>query len=120
MIVLDPTATARVSIAPAGRPATTILFDSADLRLVVFRLLPGQTVPPHRSASSVMLTVLAGEGWISGPGEERACKPGDVVCYAPKELHGMNAGTEEFHLLATITPRPGERAGIVPRTKGAA
>jgi len=86
----------------------------------VFRLEPGQVVPPHQSASSVMLTVLEGEGWLSGANSERMCGAGDVVCYEPNELHGMRAGDRALHLLASITPRPGERAVVVATRAGAA
>ncbi|HEU4629924.1 MAG TPA: cupin domain-containing protein [Gemmatimonadaceae bacterium] len=86
-----------------------ILHDAPDVRLVVFRLAPGQAVPPHRSTSSVLLTVLEGAGTLSGAGAERRCTAGDVVAYAPEELHGMRADDGELLLLATITPRPGSR-----------
>lgn len=119
MIALDPRAAARAAAAQNSRPAMSILFDSADLRLVVFRLEPGQEVPSHRSTSSVMLTVLDGEGSISGPLGEIACTAGDVVCYAPNEIHGMRAIDSELHLLATITPRPGDRATAAAPTSGA-
>jgi quercetin dioxygenase-like cupin family protein len=70
-------------------------------------------VPPHRNASTVMLTVLEGAGTLSGEADgapcERACAAGDLVLYEPNELHGMRAGDGELLLLATITPRPGGR-----------
>ena len=110
MIALDPRAAARAAIsAQPERPATAILSDTPDARLVVFRLAPGQMVAPHRSTSSVLLTVLEGTGMLSGENGERACVAGDVVTYAPSELHGMRAGRAELLLLATITPRPGGR-----------
>jgi len=97
--------------ANASRPATAVVQDSPDARLVVFRLAPGQTVPPHRSVSTVMLTVISGQGFASGGDEERAVTTGDIVIYEPNELHGMRAESEELVLLATITPRPGTRSG---------
>ena len=114
MKTLDPRAAARAAVAPnPTRPATAVVHDTDDLRLVVFRLDAGQSVPPHRSVSSVMLTVLEGDGVLSGEADgatlDVACKPGDVVTYAPNELHGMRADTGELLLLATITPRPGSR-----------
>ena len=120
MIALDPRTAAYNAVGRTARPATAILFDSADVRLVVFRLEPGQAVPPHQSTSSVMLTVLQGEGWVSDAKAERMCAVGDVVCYEPNELHGMRAGDRPLHLLATITPRPGERTVVVPTRAGAA
>jgi quercetin dioxygenase-like cupin family protein len=111
MIALDPRATARTaSAASALRPATQVILDTPDVRLVTFRLLDGQAVTPHRSTSSVLLTVLRGEGMISGGDGERACREGDVLACEPGELHGMSATAGELHVLAAITPRPGERA----------
>ena len=91
------------------RPASAVIHDSPDARLVVFRIAPGQEVTPHRSKSSVTLIVLKGSGVISGDGEEARCRRGHVVTYEPNELHGMKADTEELLLLATISPRPGSR-----------
>ena len=110
MTLLDPAAAARAARPAAdARPATAIVHDSADARLVVFRLAPGQAVPPHTSPSTVLLTVLAGRGTLSGGDGERVCDAGDVVAYEPGELHGMRATDGELLLLATITPRPGAR-----------
>lgn len=103
-----------------SRPATAVVHDVPDTRLVVFRLAPGQAVAPHRNASTVMLTVLAGRGLVRGGDDERPVAPGDVVVYEPNELHGMRAGDEEFLLLATITPRPGARAGTAHTIERAA
>jgi quercetin dioxygenase-like cupin family protein len=112
MIVLDPIATARAAVAAQpARPATSMLLDTADARLVVFRIAPGQAVPPHRSEATVMLFVLDGAGIISGGDGERACAAGELVAFQPGEMHGMRALAETFHLLAVITPRPGTRSG---------
>ena len=92
------------------RPATAILHDSPDARLVVFRLAPGQFVPPHRSTATVMLHVLQGTGELSGADDAVvSVSPGDLVTYEAGELHGMRAIDEQLLLLATITPRPGAR-----------
>ncbi|MDF1501375.1 cupin domain-containing protein [Roseisolibacter sp. H3M3-2] len=110
MITLDPRAAARAAHAASStRPATAVLHDGPDARLVVFRLAPGQAVPPHRSASTVTLAVLEGAGVLSGGDGERACAAGDVAVFQPDELHGMRAEGGELLLLATITPRPGSR-----------
>lgn len=121
MIALDPRAAARAAVAAnPTRPATALVLDTADVRLVVFRLAAGQQVPPHTSASSVMLTVLEGSGILSGADDERECAAGDVVSYAPGELHGMRATTDELLLLATIAPRPGERRPPARATEASA
>ena len=92
-----------------GRPATAIVHDSPDARLVVFRIEPGQRVPPHTSASTVILTVLSGNGLVTGGDEERSVAPRDVIAYEPGELHGMEATEETLVILATIAPRPASR-----------
>ena len=110
MTHLDPRAAARAAVAANPlRPASAIVHDAPDARLVVFRLAPGQEVAPHTSPSTVLLTVLEGSGTLSGGDGERPCATGDVVTYEPGELHGMRATDGELLLLATIAPRPGER-----------
>jgi quercetin dioxygenase-like cupin family protein len=111
MRVIHPRrAAADAIVSDARRPATAILHDSPDVRSVVFRIAPGQAVPPHRSASTVLLTVIAGRGTVSGAHGEKTVQAGDVVVYEPNEMHGMRAREETFVLFAIITPRPGERA----------
>jgi quercetin dioxygenase-like cupin family protein len=111
MKTLDIPRAARDAVAPnANRPATTVVHDSPDARLVVFRIAPGQAVPPHRNASTVMLTVISGRGLIRGGDDEQAVTPAETVVFEPNELHGMRAESEELVLLATITPRPGNRS----------
>jgi quercetin dioxygenase-like cupin family protein len=95
----------------ANRPATAVLHDSPDARLIVFRLAPGQAVPPHTNASTVTLTVISGRGFVRGGDDECTLAAGQTVIFAPNELHGMRAESEELVLLATITPRPGGRSG---------
>jgi quercetin dioxygenase-like cupin family protein len=111
MIALDPLRAARDAVAASPtRPATAVIHDGEDARLVVFRLAPGQEVPPHTSPSTVTLTVLAGAGTLAGADASRVCRTGDMVTYAPNELHAMRATEgEELLLLAAITPRPGAR-----------
>lgn len=118
MITLDALAAARAAGAPRpDRPATSILHDSPDARVVVFRIAPGQEVAPHTSTSTVVLTVIAGTGIVSGGAGEAAVAPGTVVAYAPEELHGMRAAPDAegpLVLVACITPRPGARHTSVP------
>lgn len=106
-----------VSGAP-DRPATAIVSDSADARVVVFRIDAGQTVPLHSSTSTVVLSVIRGSGIISGPVDgvvsEREAAVGTIVTYEPGELHGMRSVIGTFVVVATITPRPGAARGIQP------
>lgn len=110
MKTYSPRADAETAVAAhPGRPATAVIHDAVDARLVTFRIEPGQRVPPHTSRSTVILTVLSGSGSVTGGDEERAVAAGDVIAYEPGELHGMEAGDETLMILATIAPRPGSR-----------
>ena len=99
----------RAVTASPSRPATAILHDADQARHVVFRIGPGQQVAPHTSTSAVTLVAIAGTGTVSGPEGERPVKAGDLVVYAPGEMHGMRAVDDTLVLLAVITPRPGAR-----------
>lgn len=110
MKVLSILAAARQAVsAQPSRPATALLHDVADARVVVFRIEPGQEVTPHTSTSTVLLNVVAGTGTVSGAGGESPVSAGDLVTYEEGELHGMKAGSEQLVLVAIITPRPGTR-----------
>ena len=111
MIRLLPKTVASGAVAASSdRPATAILHDSPDARLVVFRIAPGQQVTAHRSTSTVTIAVLRGNGHFVGERDAVVeVAAGDLVVYDPNELHGMRAGDAEMLLLATITPRPGSR-----------
>jgi quercetin dioxygenase-like cupin family protein len=114
LIALDGRAAAQAAVsARPGRPATTVVYDSDDLRLIVFRIGPGEAVAPHKSASTVQLSILEGRGLVSGERnrivQEHSCTAGDVVVFAPNELHGMRAIDDTLLILATIAPRPGTR-----------
>lgn len=101
---------ASLAAAPAvGRPATTIVTDSPDARLVLFRIDPGQAISPHSNASTVLMTIVAGSGTVSGPDGDHVVRAGDLITYEPNELHGMRADGEQLVILATIAPRPGTR-----------
>lgn len=102
---------ARAAVSPhPDRPATALILDEPDARLVVFRIAPGQAVPVHTSTSTVLLQLLEGHGMIGAGESEVECQAGDVISFTPEEPHGMRAlGDAALLLLATITPRPGER-----------
>jgi len=108
-IVPLPSAAASARSARPDRAATAMLHDSPDLRAVIFRLDPGQQVTEHTSPSTVALTVIAGDGWVSGAEGERAVATADLVTFGPNEPHGMRAGERPMVLLAMIAPRPGDR-----------
>jgi quercetin dioxygenase-like cupin family protein len=108
MIIHDPAKAAAAAVtAKPSRPATAVVHDSPDARLVVFRIEPGQQVAPHTSPSTVLLSVLSGSGIVSDAGDERTVGPGALITFAPDEVHGMRALDERFCVLAVIAPRPG-------------
>ena len=92
------------------RPATALVHDTADARVVMFRIEPGQEVPVHTSASTVLLVVVSGTGTVAGADGDRRVGPGDIVAYDPREPHGMRAAGEQLVIAAIIAPRPGSRA----------
>jgi quercetin dioxygenase-like cupin family protein len=91
----------------AERPATHLLHDEPNLRVVAFRLQEGQEVPAHRSESSVMLTVTEGEGLFRGAEGEARLAVGESVVYAPGETHSIQATGGPLRFVAVIAPRPG-------------
>jgi len=95
--------------AQPSRPATALLHDVPDARVVVFRIEAGQEVAPHTSTSTVLLAIVEGSGTVSGASGESTVRAGDLVTYEVGELHGMKAGSERLVLVAIITPRPGAR-----------
>lgn len=109
MKIYDAPTVAGSVAATQDRPATALVHDGKDARVVLFRLEPGQSVPVHTSTSTVLLTILSGTGSVIGAEGERAAKPGDIVAYAELEPHGMRAEEEQFVIAAVIAPRPGAR-----------
>ena len=91
------------------RPATSLVHDSADARVVLFRIEPGQEVPAHVSRSTVLLLIIAGSGVVSGGETERTVHAGDIVAYDPHEQHGMRAASDELVIAAVIAPRAAAR-----------
>jgi len=100
---------AKAVTAQPNRPATALVHDSADARVVLFRIDPGQQVPVHTSASTVLLTVVSGSGTVAGADGERTVRAGDIVAYEAREPHGMRAGAEQLVIAAVIAPRPAAR-----------
>lgn len=88
------------------RPATAILHDEPNVRVIAFHLSAGQRVPPHDSASTVVVQVISGTGTFTGDGARAVLGPGESAVYAPGERHAIEAGEEALHFIALVTPRP--------------
>jgi quercetin dioxygenase-like cupin family protein len=95
--------------ADATRPATAIIHDSHDARIVLYRIERGQQVPVHTTSSTVLLVVISGRGVVAGAGGEHEVHVGDIVVYDVGEPHGMSAGREQLVIAAVLAPRPGDR-----------
>jgi len=105
---IDALAAAAVR-AKADRPASALIHDSDDARLLVFRIDPGQEVAVHTNASSVLLVIVSGSGTVVGAEGERPVRAGEIVAYDVQEPHGMRAHDEQLVIAAVIAPRPGAR-----------
>lgn len=92
--------------ANAARPATALIHDSADARVVLFRIEPGQQVAEHKSSSTVLLIVISGAGIVSGATGDCDVSTGDIIAYDADEPHGMRANDQPLVLTAVIAPRP--------------
>ena len=101
------TLAAKAVAAQPDRPATALVRDSADARVVLFRIDPGQHVSVHTSTSTVLLVIASGSGIVTGQDGERTVSAGEIVAYDPNEPHGMRAGAEQLVIAAVIAPRPG-------------
>ncbi|MEX2572091.1 MAG: AraC family ligand binding domain-containing protein [Gemmatimonadota bacterium] len=89
------------------RPATELLHDDPNARVVCFRVEPGQAVAPHTSDSTVLIQVIEGAGVFHGEGSSAELSAGGTAVYAPGEVHSMEpAGNGTLRFLAIITPRP--------------
>ena len=103
-----------MNVLPAGpaarleRPSTQILHDEANVRVVAFHLLPGQKVPPHRNNSTVLVSVLEGDGLFHGGETVTTLRAGDMAVFAPGETHAIDAVDSLLRFVAVITPRPGD------------
>ena len=104
-----PALAAAAVAAHAARPATALIHDSADARVVVFRIEPGQQVPVHTSVSTVLLTVISGSGVVAGVTGDHDVSAGDIIAYDSGEPHGMRARAEPLVIAAVIAPRPSAR-----------
>ena len=104
-----PDLAAAAVTANAARPATALIHDSADARVVLFRIEPGQQVPVHTSVSTVLLIVISGAGVVAGATGDRDVRAGDIIAYDVDEPHGMRANEKPLVIAAVIAPRPAAR-----------
>jgi quercetin dioxygenase-like cupin family protein len=88
------------------RPATLLLHDEPNVRVLAFHLAPGQEVPPHASDSTVVVHVIDGVGIFHGEDGEERIGAGGTAVYAPGERHSMAAVGGPLRFLAVLSPGP--------------
>lgn len=78
-----------------------------EVEAVHLEILPGGSLPLHKTPVEVFLYVLEGTGEIE-IGEERQKVDADTLVESPKMIpHGLyNTGTGPFRVLVVKTPRP--------------
>jgi quercetin dioxygenase-like cupin family protein len=93
------------SFDPSG-PRSEVVYEDANAKVVRFYLKGGQEIKPHRSGSSVFITVLKGKlRFTLGDEGEETLEEGSTVFYRPRELHGFVA-LEDSVVEAVIAPNP--------------
>jgi quercetin dioxygenase-like cupin family protein len=92
----------------ADKMRKTNLVDTASLFCDVYGLEAGQSQAGHRHAvGDKLYYVLAGAGRIRVDGDERAVRPGDLVCAPAGSEHAVeNPGPERLALLVVMAPKP--------------
>ncbi len=98
------------SIAPLAefdpkRPVSKIVHNSAHLRVVLFCLDSGQSIPAHTSPSTVTFHTLAGKGEVLVGNEVVPVEAGQLTVAPPNVPHGLTA-RQRLTVLATIAPSP--------------
>ncbi len=88
-------------------PRTEVVYNHEHARVIRFYLKDGQEIKPHKSPSSVFITVLKGElnFYMGKEDKEEILRAGDTVFYEPEELHGFKA-IEDSVVEAIIVPNP--------------
>lgn len=87
-------------------PLSQLLYDSEQVRMVLFCLRAGQQVPAHTADSAVTMCLVRGKGSFLVGDQQYPAIPGTVAVCAPNQAHGMKA-EQDMVVLATISPRPG-------------
>ena len=79
--------------------------DQSNVRLI--RLSPGQSLPPHKHATSdLMLFVVEGQGELDTPDGVQPFGAGSLAFYrGDEELRVRNAGAAGMTLLAFLSPK---------------
>ncbi len=92
-------------------PTREVVYNDNNVRVMRFYLKAGQEIKPHRSPSTVVITVLKGKlsFFIGSENREETLKEGASVFYDPEEAHGFKA-LEDSVVQAVVAPNPTKRS----------
>ena len=76
--------------------------------VALFLMEAGGSMAEHSANGVVTVQPVTGEITMSIEGEERRCKPGDVLVMAPGTKHDVRAEQESAFLLHVALVKPGE------------
>lgn len=93
-----------------------ILFKEPQASSFVLNFKPGQAVPPHQHAGSlVILQPLAGTGRLTVEGDEQIIRPGDLVRVSGQATLSIACeGQEPLSVLVTLAPTPADERYTQP------
>ncbi len=86
-------------------PQRDLVYEDGNAKVIRFYLKEGQEIKPHRSPSSVFITVLRGSLVFTSEEGEETLEEGTTIFYKPQELHGFRALKDSI-VEATISPNP--------------
>lgn len=95
-----------------GEPIRSLVTQSADAAIIMWLVLPGQSIPVHHHPEGQdSWMVLSGRGRYLPGGEPIAA--GQIVVAHREQLHGVeNTGTEPLRIVSVVAPA---EAGYVRR-----
>lgn len=87
------------------KPGSKLLYNSDNVRIVLFSLEPGQKIDPHTVNPQVTMIVLSGKGKFIIGKDKLDVKEGYIAVCESNQAHGFSAD-ERMKVLAFITPGP--------------
>ena len=91
----------------ASQAVRETISQSGTVRLVLFCLEPGQEIPAHQAAATVVMQAFSGQGALVAGDEVHPARAGDVVIVPPMVPHAMSAREGRFTVLACIVSSGG-------------
>ena len=89
----------------SAQPKKELIFNSKNMRVVLFNIAAGQEVPLHTSESEVLMYLVEGKGCFTVGERLEPVESGSFVVCKENEPHGMKADMP-MTVLAVISPSP--------------